>query len=140
MSVDVGSDGKVNFDAIVKQGTNRNKTVLTKLSDMKVRGEEGCRHAGGLGLMQVVTLMAACLLLDGRLLAGLQEREADQDALAKPSEEEESEAAAKTRKALEAIIGSKVAAARPTHIPQTQVGQRRRPLLPLLPSCNLSRS
>jgi hypothetical protein len=27
----------VNFDAIVKQGTNRNKTVFTKLSDMKVR-------------------------------------------------------------------------------------------------------
>jgi hypothetical protein len=45
VSVDVGADGKVNFDAIVKQGTNRNKTVFTKLADMKVGGEQrkiGC--------------------------------------------------------------------------------------------------
>lgn len=32
---------QVNFDAIVKQGTNRNKTVFTKLSDMKVRQVSG---------------------------------------------------------------------------------------------------
>lgn len=36
--------------------------------------------------------------------------------LAKPTAEEETEAAAKTRRALEAIIGTKVAAARPTQI------------------------
>jgi hypothetical protein len=41
VSVDVGADGKVNFDAIVKQGTNRNKTVFTKLADMKVGGNNG---------------------------------------------------------------------------------------------------
>jgi hypothetical protein len=45
-----------------------------------------------------------------------QEREADEDVLAKPTAEEETEAAAKTRRALEAIIGTKVAAARPTQI------------------------
>ena len=36
VSVDVGSDGKVNFDAIVKQGANQNKIVFSKLSDIKV--------------------------------------------------------------------------------------------------------
>jgi SNW domain-containing protein 1 len=76
VSVDVGADGAVNFDAIVKQGTNRNKIVHSKLSDLK--GGEG-----------------------------------SEDLLAKPSAEEEAEQAAKTKNALEALIGGKIAAARP---------------------------
>lgn len=76
VSVDVGADGSVNFDAIVKQGSNRNKIVHSKLSDLK--GGEG-----------------------------------SEDLLAKPSAEEEAEQAAKTKNALEALIGGKIAAARP---------------------------
>ena len=82
VSVDVAADGKVNFDAIVKQGTNRNKIVFSKLADMK----------GG---------------------------EASEDLLTKPSAEEEAEQAAKTKNALEALIGGKIAAARPVQLAKT---------------------
>lgn len=79
VSVDVAADGKVNFDAIVKQGTNRNKIVHSKLSDMR----------GG---------------------------DADENVLSKPTPEEEAEQAAKTKSALEALIGGKIAAARPVQL------------------------
>lgn len=35
MNVDIDQDGKVSYDSIVKGGTNSNKLVYTKLSDMK---------------------------------------------------------------------------------------------------------
>ena len=79
VSVDVSADGKVNFDAIVKQGTNRNKIVFSKLSDIK----------GG---------------------------EANDDLLSKPTPEEEAAQAAKTKNALELLIGGKIAAARPVQL------------------------
>lgn len=124
---------QVNFDAIVKQGTNRNKTVFTKLSDMKVRHSIGFRSIHPIFLNQYrLDAPASSLVLLLPLLSFFhspnsflplfpspslsQEREADEDVLAKPTAEEETEAAAKTRRALEAIIGTKVAAARPTQI------------------------
>lgn len=79
VSVDVSADGEVNFDAIVKQGTNRNKIVFSKLSDMK----------GG---------------------------DVNQDVLSKPTPEEEAAQAAKTKNALELLIGGKIAAARPVQL------------------------
>jgi len=36
VAVDVSADGKVQYDAIVRQGTNKNKTVYSKLDDIKV--------------------------------------------------------------------------------------------------------
>mmetsp|Transcript_31566 Transcript_31566/g.83373 ORF Transcript_31566/g.83373 Transcript_31566/m.83373 type:complete len:547 (+) Transcript_31566:113-1753(+) len=37
VAVDVGADGEVKYDAIVKQGGNRDKTVYTSLDDMKAK-------------------------------------------------------------------------------------------------------
>jgi SNW domain-containing protein 1 len=81
VAVDVDADGEVKYDAIVKQGTNRDRTVYTSLKDMKAK-------------------------------------EGDSEALRMPSSEEEEAAAAKTRAALEGIIGAKVAASKPFTLPQ----------------------
>jgi hypothetical protein len=117
---------QVNFDAIVKQGTNRNKTVFTKLSDMKVRRPIGSTHIHPFLGIRSSRRLPPCFSSFPPSLPFFsfsnsspslsQEREADEDVLAKPTAEEETEAAAKTRRALEAIIGTKVAAARPTQI------------------------
>jgi SNW domain-containing protein 1 len=80
VAVDVDADGEVKYDAIVKQGSNRDRTVYTSLKDMKAK-------------------------------------EGDSEKLRLPSAEEEEEAAAKTRAALEGIIGAKVAASKPFTVP-----------------------
>eukprot|EP00616_Rhizochromulina_sp_CCMP1243_P018034 CAMPEP_0118963560 /NCGR_PEP_ID=MMETSP1173-20130426/1401_1 /TAXON_ID=1034831 /ORGANISM="Rhizochromulina marina cf, Strain CCMP1243" /LENGTH=603 /DNA_ID=CAMNT_0006911899 /DNA_START=94 /DNA_END=1905 /DNA_ORIENTATION=+ len=41
VAVDVGKDGEVKYDAIVKQGTNRDRTVYTSLDDMKAKDGDG---------------------------------------------------------------------------------------------------
>lgn len=41
VAVDVDADGEVKFDAIVKQGTNRDRTMYTSLKDVKAKeGDE----------------------------------------------------------------------------------------------------
>ena len=81
VAVDVSADGEVKFDAIVKQGSNRDKlAVYTSLKDMKAK-------------------------------------EGDSESLRLPTDDEEAQAAEKTRAALEGIIGAKVAASKPFSLP-----------------------
>jgi SNW domain-containing protein 1 len=118
VAVDVNSEGKVNFDAIVKQGTNRNKTVFSKMSDLKVRCQpDGSTRAVG-GLSARLVRQCSCGNTF-RSLCDEQEKEGDEDVLAKPTAEEEAEATAKTKAKLEALIGGKVAAARPVQVAKT---------------------
>ena len=80
--VRVDESGTVKTDALVKQGSNKNKIVQSQISDIK-------------------------------------EKRLTRDEIALPNEQEELETAERTRRALEAKLEGKIAAAKPTTIAST---------------------
>lgn len=74
---DVDENGRTNYDAVVRQGTNRDKIVYTKHRDVK----------GG---------------------------DVDPESLRPPTVEEEADTAARTQRALDALLSERTALARPT--------------------------
>lgn len=86
VAVDVDEKGQVRFDAIVRQGTNRNKIVQTSLNDLK-------------------------------------EKEATENSLALPTEEEEVAATERTKKALEALLNGKISASKPLDAAHQKEGE-----------------
>jgi SNW domain-containing protein 1 len=76
VAVDVDENGQVRFDAIVRQGSNRNKKVQSSFEDIK-------------------------------------EKDGDEEMLALPQEDEETDAANKTRLALEALLDGKIKQSKP---------------------------
>lgn len=83
IAVDVDEKGQIRYDAIVKQGTNKNKIVQTNFNDLK-------------------------------------EKQATENALVLPTDDEESKVTEKTKKALEELLNGKISASKPLKVTETK--------------------
>ena len=84
VTVDVDKNGEIKYDAIVKQGANRDKIVHTSMESLK-------------------------------------EGSGNEDVKEMPTEDEETETAERTQKALEALLDGKIAKAKPNNATQISV-------------------
>jgi len=84
VTVDVDKNGEIKYDAIVKQGANRDKIVHTSMESLK-------------------------------------EGSGNEDVKEMPTEDEETETAERTQKALEALLDGKIAKAKPNNATQISI-------------------